>query len=76
MVWLKAYNCSILPTLPLFESGGIEFQYLALSDSEKKLLSSYGIPERVILQHIVKKKRLVSSLFVALVHQSVFVLNL
>ncbi|EYC46256.1 hypothetical protein Y032_0403g826 [Ancylostoma ceylanicum] len=32
--------------------------YLALSDSEKKLLSSYGIPERVILQHIVKKKRL------------------
>ncbi|KAL6727391.1 hypothetical protein Aduo_009271 [Ancylostoma duodenale] len=26
--------------------------YLALSDSEKKLLSSYGIPERVILQHI------------------------
>ncbi|KAK6741350.1 hypothetical protein RB195_009286 [Necator americanus] len=32
--------------------------YLALSDSEKKLLSSYGIPERVILQYIVKKKRL------------------
>ncbi|RCN25294.1 hypothetical protein ANCCAN_28995, partial [Ancylostoma caninum] len=32
--------------------------YLALSDSEKKLLSSYGIPEHVIIQYIVKKKRL------------------
>ncbi|PIO56894.1 hypothetical protein TELCIR_21705, partial [Teladorsagia circumcincta] len=32
--------------------------YVALSDGEKKLLSSYGIPECVILQYIVKKKRL------------------
>ncbi|VDO68195.1 unnamed protein product [Haemonchus placei] len=32
--------------------------YTALSESEKKLLSSYGIPECVILQHIVKRKQL------------------
>ncbi|KAK6014190.1 hypothetical protein OSTOST_20456 [Ostertagia ostertagi] len=31
-------------------------EYVALSDGEKKLLSSYGIPESVILQYIVKKK--------------------
>ncbi|VDM61861.1 unnamed protein product [Angiostrongylus costaricensis] len=33
--------------------------YIALPDGEKKLLSSYGIPESVILQYIIMRKALV-----------------
>ncbi|KAK6027925.1 DEAD/DEAH box helicase, partial [Ostertagia ostertagi] len=50
---LEAQRLSVDLTSSL--NGGL---YVALSDGEKKLLSSYGIPESVILQYIVKKKRL------------------